>query len=109
MQNRLLQRLKGFAELEPGQRFLLWVVRAWVSCCRADALPAQPVRRAFSEIGIAEGAEALDSTLTWIARGTIRALDVHGPNCPCLSDDEELLLEAAAAQHRHFAAARHSP
>ena len=82
-------------------------MRAWVGCCKADALPARPVRRAFSDIGIVEGAEALDRALTSVAWGTIRPLDIHSPNCLCLSDDETLLLDAAAAaQHRHVAAAR---
>lgn len=96
------------AVLEPEQRFLLWAVRAWVACCRAGLLPAAPVLSVFERLGLPEAEAALEDALVMLARSAARRLAVHCPGCPGLSEDETLLLDAAAAaQHRDVAAGRH--
>lgn len=97
---------EGSATLAPAERFMLWALRAWVQRCKARCLPAIEVETAFAEIGLSEGAVALDAALRGVAQATRRPLLVHAPHCPALSDDEWLLLGAAAAtQHQAFGTA----
>lgn len=83
------------------ERFVLWNVRAWACCCRGRRLPAEPVVAAFANIGVPAAADALDDAMTRLVLATGRPLAVHCPPYPGLSDDERILLAAAAAAQRH--------
>ena len=83
------------------ERFVLWSFRAWACCCRTRRLPAEPVAAAFAGLGAPAAAQALDAAMTRLVLATGRPLAVHCPPHPGLSDDERILLAAAAAAQRH--------
>ncbi len=61
------------------------------------------VEDAFAALGLQEAASALDAALRGVAEMTRRRLLVHCPHCTELSEDERLLLDAAAsAQNGQF-------
>ena len=82
------------------ERFLLWNVRAWACSCRGQRLPAEPVRLAFQNIGIPAAASAIDTAMTHLVLATRRPLAVNCPPHTGLSDDETMLIAAAAAAQR---------
>lgn len=82
------------------ERFLLWNIRAWACSCRGRHLPAEPVRLAFQNVGIPDAAAAIDAAMTHLVLATRRPLAVYCPPYIGLSDDETMLIAAAAAAQR---------
>jgi hypothetical protein len=94
------------ALLDEGERLLVIGCRMWVACITDRSCPLCPLEQVFDRFGIPDAAAALHDVLCTTARAATRPFQVHGPRCPQISEDEILLLRAAAfAQRRQFPAA----
>jgi hypothetical protein len=94
------------ASLDEAERLLVIGCRMWVACITDRSCPLCPLEQVFDRFGILDAAAALHEVLCTTARAATRPFQVHGPRCPQISEDEILLLRAAAfAQRRQFPAA----
>ncbi|MGD9615532.1 MAG: hypothetical protein AB7H90_09025 [Alphaproteobacteria bacterium] len=77
-------------------RLVIWAIRAWVIGPKRRLDTAEPMRAAFGKYGIPEAAYLIDGLMSVVACGALRPLTVE---CVChdpISDDERVLLAAAA-------------
>jgi hypothetical protein len=90
------ERTVLIAHLSVADRLVLWAMRAWVIGLKRRIDTGEPIRTAFGRYGIPEAAGLIDGLMSVLARGACRQLTVE---CVChetLSDDERVLLRAAA-------------
>jgi|SRR5215475_4464390 len=96
-----------FEALDIPQRLVVWGCRTWVAGCRQQRCTMDDVRAVFSRFAVIDAAASLDALLGAAAQYAIRPIQVRCPVCAQISDDEVILLHAAAAaQHRDLPAAR---
>ncbi|MEJ2119485.1 MAG: hypothetical protein P8Z76_02035 [Alphaproteobacteria bacterium] len=94
--------LRRTADLEPGEHLLLWGFRHWV-CGLADDAPAhwRMVEREFTDrFGVDHGRRSLVGLVRMIAlmQGhAARSIVYHRPCCPCVGEDEAIILGFVAA------------
>jgi hypothetical protein len=77
-------------------RLVVWAVRAWVIGLKRRIDAAEPIQAAFGKYGIPEASYLIDTLMSVVACGALRPLAVE---CVChdtISDDERILLAAAA-------------
>jgi len=93
---------RRLAELEPGEHLLLWGFRHWL-CGIADDTPAhwRMVEREFTDrFGLDHGRRALVGLVRLIAlmqSNAARAIVYHRPCCPCVGEDETVILGFVAS------------
>ena len=84
------------SQLPLPDRLVVWAIRAWVIGLKRRIDSAEPIRTAFGKYGIPEAACLVDALMSVIACGALRPLAIE---CVCqdeISDDERVLLAAAA-------------
>ena len=77
-------------------RLVVWAIRAWVIGLKRHIDAAEPIRAAFGKYGIPQAACLIEGLMSVVACGALRPLAVE---CVChetISDDERILLAAAA-------------
>jgi hypothetical protein len=95
------------AELSQAERLVLWGMRTWVAALRADIPVDDHIERAFRQVMAPSAAPVLSGMMVMLAEGASRPMSLHQPRCPCLSEDERLLLDLVAlVQAGRVAAAR---
>lgn len=93
---------RRLADLEPGEYLLLWGFRHWL-CGLADDAPAhwRMVEREFTDrFGVSHGRRSLVGLVRMIAlmQGhAARSIVYHRPCCPCVGEDEAIILAFVAA------------
>ena len=88
------------SQLPLPDRLVVWAVRAWVIGLKRRIDAAAPIQAAFGKHGIPEAACLIDALMSVVACGALRPLVVE---CVChetISEDERVLL-AAAALHQN--------
>jgi len=96
------QMPRRMADLEPGEHLLLWGFRRWLSGLVDDA-PAhwRIVEREFTDrFGGEHGRRSLVGLVRMIAlmqSHAARSIVYHRPCCPCIGDDEAVILAFVAA------------
>jgi hypothetical protein len=94
------------AGLDDPEAVLLIGLRWWAEDTSRQHDPLPRLRQGMGIAGLSDSALAIDAFMTIAGRTTYRALEVHGPGCDCLSQDEKHLLHAASlAQAGHNAIA----
>lgn len=97
-----MQTPQRTADLEPGEHLLLWGLRHWL-CGLADEAPAhwRMVEREFVDrFGVSHGRRSLVGLVRLIGlmqSHAARAIVYHRPCCPCVGDDEAVILAFVAA------------
>jgi hypothetical protein len=84
------------SQLPLPDRLVLWAIRAWVIGLKRRIDVADPIREAFGRYGAPEACCLIDALMSVVACGASRQLAVE---CVChdaVSDDERILLAAAA-------------
>ena len=77
-------------------RLVVWAIRAWVIGLKRRIDAAEPIQAAFGKYGIPQAACLFEGLMSVVACGALRPLVVE---CVChetISDDERILLAAAA-------------
>jgi len=77
-------------------RLVVWAIRAWVIGLKRRIDAAEPIQAAFGKYGIPQAACLFEGLMSVVACGALRPLAVE---CVChetISDDERILLAAAA-------------
>lgn len=93
---------RRMADLEPGEHLLLWGFRHWL-CGLADEAPAhwRMVEREFTDrFGVDYGRRSLVGLVRMIAlmqSHAARSIVYHRPCCPCVGEDEAVILDFVAA------------
>jgi hypothetical protein len=77
-------------------RLVLWAIRAWVVGIRRRIDAGEPIRAAFDKYGIPEAGCLIDGLMSVVACGACRPLAVECVCADAVSDDEHVLLAAAA-------------
>ena len=84
------------SQLPLPDRLVLWAIRAWVIGFKRRIDSAEPIRAAFGKYGVPEASCLIEGLMSVVACGALRPLAVE---CVChetVSDDERVLLAAAA-------------
>jgi len=90
------------ADLEPGEHLLLWGFRRWL-CGLVDDAPDhwRIVEREFTDrFGVEHGRRSLVGLVRLIAlmqSHAARSIVYHRPCCPCIGEDEAVILAFVAA------------
>ncbi len=88
--------------LDDPEAVLLIGLRWWAEDTSRQRDPLPRLREGMGIAGLPDSAMAIDAFMTIAGRSTYPALEVHGPRCDCLSQDEKHLLHAASlAQAGH--------
>lgn len=97
----------GLAQLDRGERLFLWGFRAMAQHHRCDCPVGGEIRKVYSRYQIDDIVGSLDAMIETFASNAHTAIEIHSPNCPCVSESERVLLQAmAAAQSSDFNGAR---
>jgi hypothetical protein len=92
--------------LDDPEAVLLVGLRWWAEGTRLQHDPLPRLRQGMGVAGLPDSAQSIDAFMTIAGRTTYRALEIHGPACDCLSQDEKHLLHAASlVQAGHHAVA----
>ena len=88
-------------DLSRGAQMVVWSIRHWVRNRQQGRPAGHQLDNAYRLAGIPEASDALDESMTLLARLTLRKIVVH---CPCskqLSCDEFLLLQMIRSLQNH--------
>lgn len=75
---------------------VLWAMRTWVAGCRLNVPMARYIDPVFAELGAPEAASHLYGLMWALGQGASRAVSIHGPCHPHVSEDEQVLLDVLA-------------
>ena len=75
---------------------LLIGLRWWAEDTSRQHDPLPRLRQGMGIAGLSDSALAIDAFMTIAGCTTYRVLELHGPGCDCLSQDEKHLLHAAS-------------
>lgn len=95
MQDRIAETARR-AELTQAERLVLWGMRTWVAALRADIPVDDHINRTFRQAMVPAAASLLSGMMVMLAEGAARPMSLHQPRCPCLSEDERLILDLVA-------------
>ena len=94
-------------QLEPGERLFLWGFRALAQHRHCGHPVLTALRECYSRFGVEDAAVLVDALADAFFHAAHTPIAIHSAPCPCVSDDEALLLRAmASAQFGDRAAAR---
>jgi len=97
----------GVAQLDAGERLLLWGFRTFAHHRGCDCAIVAAIRQMYAQCRADMALASLDVVVDVFARTAHTPIEVHGPCCPCVCDCEMHLLHAmAAAQYGDLDAAR---
>jgi len=97
----------GLAQLDLSERLFLWGFRAMAQHHRCDCPVGGEIRKVYGRYQIDDIVGSLDAMIEAFASNAHTAIEIHSPNCPCVSESEKILLQAmAAAQSSDFNRAR---
>ena len=86
-----VEDLNTFDQLELPEKLLIWGIRSWVACCKAQICPVGPLRLVFSRYNVAHAAASVDALLSITAQSAARGIEVHCPNCSQISSEPSRL------------------
>jgi len=86
--------------LRLAERFVVWAVREWRLRWGDSEERPETLRRGFHHADIGDGLTPFCDFMAALVAGTRRPLDVRCMNCPYVSPDEEIALDAVAAVQR---------
>jgi hypothetical protein len=96
----------SMVELGAAGCILLIAIRWWVEGYRRSTDAGPRLHQSLEIAGVAAATAPVQAMMETIAETVQRPLAIHAPRCPCLSDDERQLLDAALlAQRGHEALA----
>lgn len=88
------------SQLEVGERLFVWGFRSVAQYRRIGRPSMTELQRVCDHFGVVDAVPSLDAMLETFACTAHTVIELHCPGCPCLSESEYLLLQAAAAcQH----------
>jgi hypothetical protein len=87
----------GLAQLDLSERLFLWGFRAMAQHHRCDCPVGAEIRKVYGRYGIEDIVGSLDAMIEAFASSAHTAIEIHSPNCPCVSESERVLLQAMAA------------
>src|SRR5262249_30755703 len=84
----------GLAQLDRSERLCLWGVRAMAHHHRCGCPVDGEIRKVYGRYQIEDVVGSLDAMIDAFASNAHTAVEIHSPNCPCLSENEKVLLQA---------------
>jgi hypothetical protein len=84
------------ANLGTAECVLLLAVRWWVCAFRLNDDPMPRLRQTLASAGTADAAFAVDALMAVVSQSARRPIEIHGPRCTRLANDEKCLLHAAS-------------
>ena len=97
----------GLAQLDLSERLFLWGFRAMAQHHRCGCPVGGEIRKVYDRYQIENVVGSLDAMIATFASNAHTAIEIHSPNCPCVSESERILLQAmAAAQSSDLIGAR---
>jgi hypothetical protein len=93
--------------LDEGERLFLWGFRTIARHLRCECQAGVVIRQAYEQFVVDDAVASLEMLIEAFAYTAHTAIEVHSPDCPCVSACEMSLLRAmAAAQSGDLDAAR---
>jgi hypothetical protein len=92
---RPVRSLRDLADRTSGERLIVWGLRASIANDRQCACCA--ISHVFSQFGVGDAASALGRIADVLGKAAHTFPNVHRAGCRCLSGDEALFVELAAA------------
>lgn len=86
--------------LRLAERFVVWAIREWRRRWSDGEARPETLRRGFHHADIGDGLTPFCDFMEALVAATRRPLDVRCMNCPYVSPDEDLALDAVAAAQR---------
>lgn len=86
-----------FPQLEDGERLFLWGFRTMAQHLRCECQIGVVIHRAYAEFLVEDAVGALEALVQAFASTAHTSIEVHSPDCPCVSEGEISLLNAMAA------------
>lgn len=83
--------------LNRSERLFLWGFRAMAQHRGCGCPVVAATRRVYGQFQVEDAVESLDALVDAFASTAHTAIEIHSPNCPCVSESEMLLLRAMAA------------
>jgi hypothetical protein len=106
-QDRDVSSPPAMADLDPGERLLVWAFRSWVSGTENRPVVRAEFHRQLAPRQAAVALRALEDLVDAIQGAACRVLHYHAPCCPCVGPDEMCVVTlVAAAQERNTGLAR---
>jgi hypothetical protein len=87
----------GLAQLDLSERLFLWGFRAMAQHHRCGCPVGDEIRTVYGRYQIDDIVGSLDAMIEAFASNAHTAIEIHSPNCPCVSESEKILLQAMAA------------
>jgi hypothetical protein len=87
----------GLAQLDLSERLFLWGFRAMAQHHRCACPINGEIRKVYGRYQIDDVVGSLDTMIETFASNAHTAIEIHSPNCPCVSESEKFLLQAMAA------------
>lgn len=91
---------RSLENLRCAERFVVWALREWRLRWGDGETRPYALRCGFHHAEIGDGVTPFCDFMEALVAGTHRPLDVRCMNCPYVSPDEEIVLDAAAAAQR---------
>jgi hypothetical protein len=92
------------AQIDAPSRFVLYVMRLWLSAAEQGMCPPRLLRSLFAEAGMMRALPRFHLAMALIARDALRGLRFAPPGCRLVRDDEALLLTLFSAKDKAAAA-----
>jgi hypothetical protein len=91
---------RSLEDLRCAERFVVWALREWRLRWSDGESRPHALRCGFHHAEIGDGVTPFCDFMEALVAGTRRPLDVRCMNCPYVSPDEEIVLDAVAAAQR---------
>jgi hypothetical protein len=82
--------------LHPAESVFLLAIRWWVADRARKEDPLPRLRKTLQVAGAGDAAFSVDHLMSTVARTARRPIEIRCPRRPCLSEDEQQLLQAAS-------------
>jgi hypothetical protein len=87
----------GPMQLSMSEHLFLWGFRLTAHHRGCGCPISGAIKQVYGQYHIADVVEALDAMIEAFASTAHTAIEIHSPNCPCVSESERSLLRAMAA------------
>jgi hypothetical protein len=85
------------AQLDLSERLFLWGFRSMAQHHRCGCPIVAAILQVYVQFQVEDAVGSLDALIEVFASTAHTAIEIHCPNCPCISESETFLLRAMAA------------
>jgi hypothetical protein len=100
-------RVRSFQDLQFGEQFIVWAVRAWTHNRECDCGNQVDIKTGFRVMQLETALPMLAAFLETTRTAADRRIELHGVSCCGVSHDEALLIQCIASLQMGYLATAH--